>query len=751
MRHFFPVLLSLSTVICTVSAQDIVRFDGHAVVRVQTRTADEVEQIRNLESLLLSDSEGPGITDYLISPQQMPAFRALNLPFEMLDDNIQDDLDAERQRLAYKEMFDVRDPNWFFDYKSLEQVNAYLNTMAADRPDLATVLDIGASYENRRIYALRISGPGAGKPALLFDGAHHAREWITVMTVMYLADRLVYDYDTDPRIRSLVNQLEFYIIPVSNVDGYKYTWTTNRLWRKNRRINAGSSCIGVDTNRNYSVGWGGSGSSSDPCNDTYRGASAFSEPETKVLRDFYLAHPNIVASVSFHSYAELIMSPYGYTAALPADNELFMEADKGMHDAIYATHAHNYGYGPINSTIYPASGSTVDWAYDVAKAYAFTIEERDTGTYGFVLPPSQIIPTAEENAAAALYLGDWVAQPVKFDFPQGLPARVESGTATPLQVRVKTLHGTLNENALLLYASLNGGEFSTTTLTPLGGGLYQALLPAVRCGETLSYYFVGQNTAGFGGRSPAAAPDVYTAAAQPVRVLLDATMDTNPGWATTGLWSWGRPTGGGTNSKDPNSGYTGLNVYGYNLAGDYEANLTSERTLTVGPIDCTGVTQTRLVYYRWLGVEQPAYDQAALKISTNGTTFSQVWINPTALADRAWVRQEFDLSSWADNKPAVWLRWTMGPTDSNTQYAGWNIDDVLLSAVGPCTARTGDLNCDGQVDFRDINPFVLSLADPAAYGQAFPTCSFLNGDTNGDQQVDFRDINPFVTLLSGSS
>ena len=92
----------------------------------------------------------------------------------------------------------------------------------------------------------------------------------------------------------------------------------------------------------------------------------------------------------------------------------------------------------------------------------------------------------------------------------------------------------------------------------------------------------------------------------------------------------------------------------------------------------------------------------------------------------------------------------MGPTDSYVTYPGWNIDDFALTAL-QCTSPwpVGDLNCDGSVNFRDINPFVLILTDPVAWQVENPGCPLANGDINGDGSVNFRDINPFVALLSG--
>ncbi len=91
----------------------------------------------------------------------------------------------------------------------------------------------------------------------------------------------------------------------------------------------------------------------------------------------------------------------------------------------------------------------------------------------------------------------------------------------------------------------------------------------------------------------------------------------------------------------------------------------------------------------------------------------------------------------------------MGPTDSTYTFCGWNIDDVEIWGVTPSPALPGDLNCDGSVDFGDINPFVLRLSNPAAYQATFPDCPDANGDINGNGSVGFDDINPFIALLSG--
>lgn len=227
-------------------------------------------------------------------------------------------------------------------------------------------------------------------------------------------------------------------------------------------------------------------------------------------------------------------------------------------------------------------------------------------------------------------------------------------------------------------------------------------------------------------------------------------MDANPGWSVQGLWAWGTPTGGGGQfgNNDPTAGHTGTKVYGYNLNGDYEDNLP-ERHLTTAAIDCSALTSVSLRFWRYLNVEQQNYDHAYVRISTNGSAWTTLWQNTSELTDAVWTFQQFDLAAIADQQPTVYLRWTMGTTDGSWQYSGWNVDDVEIWGIQPAAVLLGDLNCDGLVNFDDVNPFVLAISDPAAYAVQYPDCNLMNGDCDGSGQVDFGDINAFVALLGG--
>jgi len=163
------------------------------------------------------------------------------------------------------------------------------------------------------------------------------------------------------------------------------------------------------------------------------------------------------------------------------------------------------------------------------------------------------------------------------------------------------------------------------------------------------------------------------------------TLDADPGWAREGQWAFGQPTGGGGQygNPDPTSGHTGANVLGYNLNGDYTNNMP-EYALTTGAIDCTDLVAVSLRFRRWLNVEQPTYDHASIRVSTDGTTWTTIWENGAEITDSAWQLVEHDLSAIADHQPTVYVRWVMGTTDSSWLFSGWNVDDVEIRAL-----RTG--------------------------------------------------------------
>ncbi|PWB76074.1 MAG: hypothetical protein C3F15_05860, partial [Holophagae bacterium] len=176
------------------------------------------------------------------------------------------------------------------------------------------------------------------------------------------------------------------------------------------------------------------------------------------------------------------------------------------------------------------------------------------------------------------------------------------------------------------------------------------------------------------------------------QVFLSEPFDTDPGWAIDNGgnahgWAFGQPTGGGGayGSPDPTSGYTGSNVYGVNLQGDYDPNLTADQLkLTAPSMDLSEATSVVLRYRRWLGVEQPSYDHARVQVSVDGGAFATVWENTETIDGGSWVEESVDLTAQAAGHADVQIRWTMGVTDYAWEYAGWNLDDVVIEGAFPC-------------------------------------------------------------------
>ncbi|XP_072048237.1 carboxypeptidase B-like [Amphiura filiformis] len=306
--------------------------------------------------------------------------------------NVQELIDEEQKGLN-RSAFDYN------KYNTYEMIQQWITDTAASYIT-ATEGSLGTSYEGRNIGYIKIS-TGGNKKAVVIHGAIHADEWITPATVIYLAKYLV---EGGADAKNLLNKFDFYVIPVLNVDGYAYTWTSDRLWRKTRKPNVGSGCIGTDPNRNFAIGWGGVGSSEKPCSQFYHGSAPFSEPETAAIRDFVssLGGGNgVTLYIDYHCYSQLWLIPYGYKDKVPANYDTLFAGAEAACAAIKGVHGRRYVYGNIYDTIYPASGVSIDYMYaGQGVQFSYSPEGRDKGRYGIILPERYIQPSGEENWAA---------------------------------------------------------------------------------------------------------------------------------------------------------------------------------------------------------------------------------------------------------------------------------------------------------------------------------------------------------------
>jgi murein tripeptide amidase MpaA len=383
------------------------RAEGHLQLRVTARTPEELERVLSLSSNVLSCAgAGVGTFDVETTAAGQSSLAAAGITHEV----VRADLGRyiEQVMSANDRLRAEPDAPFFTAYRTLDEIETRLRELAAQYPALARLETLGSSLEGRPIRVLRVSAPGAtsARGAFVVNGGQHAREWVTPMTVMYIAERLLLEYGSDVRSTGLLDRLELYLVPVMNPDGYVYTHGVNALWRKNRR--RGGACDGVDLNRNWSYGFGGEGSSADPCNETFRGASAFSEPELlglKALLDSLAAERRLMLHWDVHSNGASILSPWGYTRTPPRDVEPMNRLGAAIQSGMASVRGRSYPYGTIAVQLYLASGVATDYAYGELGAMAWGVElSGDT----FMPPQAEILPIAQEGFAGLLALSETV-------------------------------------------------------------------------------------------------------------------------------------------------------------------------------------------------------------------------------------------------------------------------------------------------------------------------------------------------------
>ncbi|XP_036375894.1 carboxypeptidase A1-like [Megalops cyprinoides] len=406
-------LLLLTALVATVFGQET--FEGHQVLRVTAKDEVQISLLQDLAEMDMlqldfwKEPAHPSLpVDIRVPFHSLQAAKAYleanGIQYSIMIKDLQAVLDEEQHEMQSARSVEARntDSYDYANYHSLSEIYSFMDMLVYENPNLVSKIQIGSSYEKRPLYVLKFSTGGSNRPAIWIDTGIHSREWVTQASGTWFAKKIVTDYGTDPALTAILNKMDIFLEIVTNPDGYAYTHSRDRMWRKTRKPNSGSSCVGVDPNRNWDAGFGGAGASNNPCSETYRGPRAHSEPEVSSIVDFVSSHRNFKAFVSIHSYSQMLLYPYGYTRTPARDQaELHALAQKAITElaSLYGT---RYRYGSIINTIYQASGGTIDWTYNQGIKYSYTFELRDTGRYGFILPANQIIPTAQETWLALM-------------------------------------------------------------------------------------------------------------------------------------------------------------------------------------------------------------------------------------------------------------------------------------------------------------------------------------------------------------
>ncbi len=427
-----PILLSITLLVGMYSATTL------AELRMVHIDNLSMAQIKKMQSM------GMDITQ--IKPQQ-GSDDDLNLKFQ-IDIVISTEEETSLRRDGYQlreiqpqsslqrglsiQRFAARSATSYFDFDTAGSgLYDQILQLEQDYPGLVTVHEIGRSLNDRPILAVNVTSAQGSRanPEVLYVHTMHAREWVSPYVGMRILRHLLDNYGSDDRVTNIVDNISFWSIPVQNPDGYQYTHTTERLWRKNLRDNNGDGSIdnndGVDLNRNWGSHWGldNEGSSENPSSATYRGPRPFSEPANIVLRDFILAH-DFKYTISYHTYSNLILYPVGWQLTTPSIDDALFVAQSGVigNATIFDRLVNDYYRPSVSADLYTTNGEFSDWAYEEAGVPAYTVELTlgDDGAgsaYGFVFPDdADMLNTVFEDnlefALAVIESADTPANPV---------------------------------------------------------------------------------------------------------------------------------------------------------------------------------------------------------------------------------------------------------------------------------------------------------------------------------------------------
>lgn len=582
-------------------------------------------------------------------------------------------------------------------FTTYSELLADLDNMAAMYPNLITVKSSlsttgQTTHEGRTIYYVKVSdNPSVdeNEPEVLYTGLHHAREPVSMMNIQYFLWYLLENYNTDIAIKNIIDHTEMYFVPCVNPDGYVYNQTTNPsgggLWRKNRRNN-GDGTYGVDLNRNYGYNWGynNNGSSPNTSSDVYRGPSPFSEPETQIMKAFAESH-NFINVFNNHSYSNLLLHPWGYTAAATPDEDLFDEVSEHMC-------WHNrYSYGNTVKVInYEANGDSDSWYYGEQttknKSLTWTPEAGSYSEGGFYPNPTYIQDQCERHLHMSLVLAETATNHgILTDLtPYGI-----SSLSTSLTFNIQHMGLTPGSFTTSISSSdpnvisIANPNIITPSLSDIDNHSFTTnvtLASTIATNTPVTFDIVLNN----------GSYDIYTTTITKLynpNIIFTDDCSTLANWTTT---NWG---------IDNAAGYLANGSITDSPTGNSSTG-TNYLTMT-NPVSLVGMQNPILEYYGKWDITR-MYSYAQVEISTDGSTWSELCTDNTkvgvsninsgspdqpaseALYDgyqENFVKEEIDLSPYVGSS-TVYIRFLVRGDSEVIQRDGFWLDDITIYTNG---------------------------------------------------------------------
>ncbi|RUS79453.1 hypothetical protein EGW08_012794 [Elysia chlorotica] len=389
------------------------------VVRITATSDADLNFVRHVKHKFNLDAwrdvhQTNGSGDFFVPSHHIQVIRNLlklhGIPFTILvDDPMRFISEHEKREVKLRLSRAVKRDNFRYKYLSYNQIHDFLESVQKKTSQANVYIDvIGKSFEGRDTPYVKITGKSHPRPkgTIFIDGGIHSREWISPAMAIEVIHRLALNTEQDPQVDQLLDMFDFIVVPLVNPDGYAYTFRpgenggSTRMWRKSRSSNYSShySCYGVDLNRNFGYEWNDNpsyGGSSDPCSPSFSGPFSFSEPESQNLRRLLLSNKDdIKGYLSFHSYGQYMLYPWGYRQDVEIEDEhdLFHVA-KVFRDVMLKNN-YDYHVGGSAKSLYPAAGGSSDYVKGVIGVkYSYTLElppVEGSTPYGFIIPEREV-------------------------------------------------------------------------------------------------------------------------------------------------------------------------------------------------------------------------------------------------------------------------------------------------------------------------------------------------------------------------
>ncbi|XP_070201550.1 zinc carboxypeptidase-like [Littorina saxatilis] len=409
---FFSVV-TFSLCLPSLSEREL-SYEGFQVLRLQSDDPSLlVKTVRDLQQNSQVDlwSREQRSADIMVSPEELRHVRETSesqgIQHSLLIDDVHKYLEldyAARHQARHKRS--VRDVT--NSYMTFNEMTNYLNHVAwTSTIAEVTVSSIGRSFENKDVPVVELRERTTNrqpKRAILIEAGIHAREWMAVSMALNIINKLAYNPDNDPEVRELLEKFDWFVVPLVNPDGYVYSHSSSsrRLWRKTRTTEYSHTCPGVDGNRNFGYEWNPNvGGSRNPCANSFAGRNAFSEPETRNVRDWMKKHAeNAAAYLSVHAFGEWVLYPFGSNKNEYLPDKALMQTVGNAFKSKLSQTGHSYSVGNSAALLYPAAGGSDDYAKGTLKipvALTMEMSPKHQSQGGFMLPETLVYRTAQDT------------------------------------------------------------------------------------------------------------------------------------------------------------------------------------------------------------------------------------------------------------------------------------------------------------------------------------------------------------------